>query len=191
MYLISKLNRSVQKIRSYAKPCQDKVFMNTGSRKNLFLHHLMRHRKKIMLLAVISLLTSGFLPYSFRNSEKPKKNNQTSHTKLCCCRNLMNTCVDCSGGCCSEDSDASSDYSETDKFQGSDYASKQDSLFISCHCNPDDNFFSPELHYYLVSSFPIIHYSPFITSSETNTLIIKDSLLAPPYKPPKSLFFSL
>lgn len=142
-----------------------------------------KHRKKIMLVAIISLLASGFLPFSF-NNKKPGKDRQVSQTQLCCCGNNASCCQDCS---CSEGLVENDYYSETGNSQESGDTGKRIVTITSCGGSSNDTFIPPELNYFAsLSSF--VNYLPVITSSEAITLKPEDFLLSLPYKPPKTQF---
>ena len=141
-----------------------------------------KYKKKIMLLAIISLLISGFLPYSFNNNKEPGKNSQVSQTQLCCCGNNASCCQDCS---CSEGLVENDYYSETGNSQEPNDTGKRIVTITSCGGSSDDIFFAPELDYFLLlSSF--VNFQPIHTSTKTTTLRLGDALLTPPYKPPKT-----
>ena len=148
-----------------------------------------KYKKKGIVLLIISLLASEFMLFGFSNNEKPGNNNLASKTRLCCCSKIMSTCQNCREGCCSEESGAGYDYSTMNKFQESEEINKQNTIFISHDCNSDVASVSPELNYY-VSLSTVIHYLPFVTSTETITLELKDPLLAPPHRPPRLQFIS-
>ena len=133
-----------------------------------------------MFVAILSLLASGFLPYGFNYNEKTGKNSQVSQTQLCCCGNNASCCQDCS---CSEGLAENDYYPETGNSQEPNDTGKRIVTITSCG-GADDAFFSPELNYF-VSLSSLINYLPVNTSPETILLEPEDSLLSPPYKPPK------
>ncbi len=146
-----------------------------------------RYKKKVVVLLIISLLASEFMLFGFSNNEKLGNNNLASNTRLCCCSKIMSTCQDCRDGCCSEESGADYAYSVMNKPHKSEGINKLNTIFISHDCNSDVASVSPELNYY-VSLSHVIHYLPFVTSTETIKLALKDPLLAPPHRPPRLQF---
>jgi hypothetical protein len=141
----------------------------------------MRHKKKIVLLAVISLLTSEFLPYAFNNNKELERKNRLSHVQICCCGTNASACQDC---CCAKVFGEIDNRYETGVFKYLDDTGKRIFIITSCGGNSDDASFSPELTY-LISKFSFVHYSPFASSLETITLKLNNSFLKPPYKPPR------
>ncbi|MHC4184103.1 MAG: hypothetical protein ACYSR0_12220 [Planctomycetota bacterium] len=138
--------------------------------KNTIISYMIKtHKNKIILLAVISLLMSGFLPYVFNNSKELEKGNLVSHAQLCCCGTGANTCQDC---CCAKDF-------------GEDDTDKHLVIITSCGGRSDVASFSPELNY-VVSLSPIIYHLPFTATLEPITLRPTNSSLVPPYKPPRA-----
>lgn len=107
-----------------------------------------------------------------------------SHAELCCCGDDVTTCRDC---CCSVDYPrAVSDYyTESDGLQGSDDTGKRLFIINACGGGSHDIFVAPELNYF-VSLSAFQNYLPVNISNEPLTLIRKDHILTPPYKPPKS-----
>lgn len=143
--------------------------MNTKSTNALFLRHLIMHKKKIMLLAIILLLAPGFLPHGFINSKKTVKNNRVSHAELCCCGNVASACQDC---CCS------------DSHAENDNTGKDTVTITACGGTSNDIITISKLNYF--SSLPaFVQYISVTTMAETATLHLKDVLINPPYKPPK------
>jgi len=128
-----------------------------------------KHKKKIILLAIILLFAPGFLSYGF-NSKKPGKNSLVSQTQLCCCGNNASCCQDCT---CSEG------------LAESDNIGKYTVSITACGGGSDDIFTVLKLNYFLSQSASF-NYLPATTSSETILLKPEDSLLSPPYKPPKA-----
>ncbi len=141
-----------------------------------------KHKRKIVLLAIISLLVSGFLPYSFNNNKKPGKNSQVSQTQLCCCGNDASCCQDCS---CPEGLVENNYHSETGDSQETNDTGKRIVTISSCGGSSNDIFIPPELNY-LASLSSFVNYLPVNTSPETILLKPEDSQLTPPYKPPKT-----
>ncbi len=129
-----------------------------------------KHKKKILLVAIFSLLAAGFLPYSFSNNEKPGKSSQVSQTQLCCCGNDASCCEDCS---CSEG------------LAEADNTGKYTLIITVCGGSSDDIITVSTLKYFLSHS-SFVNYMPATALVETTTLQIKDVLTRPPYKPPES-----
>ena len=128
-----------------------------------------KHKKKIILLAIILLLAPGFLSYGF-NNKKPGKNSLVSQTQLCCCGNNASCCQDCT---CSEG------------LAESVNIGKYTVTITSCGGSSDDIFTALELNYFLTQS-AFFNYLPATTLSEAILLKPEYSLLSPPYKPPKT-----
>ncbi len=127
------------------------------------------YKKKIIILAIISLFASGFLPYSLINSKEAVKSGRISHAELCCCGHDAGTCQNC--GC--SDGPGKSDNG------------KQPVTITSCGGTSNDIFTTPRINYFFTQSV-FINYLPFTTLAETVTLQRKNVLNKPPYKPPKS-----
>lgn len=142
---------------------------------------IIRYKKKILLLTVIALLTSGVLPYSFSYSKNPEKNYQTSQTQLCCCGNNASCCQDC--GC--SDGLAENSFNESDNSQYPGKTVRHLVTITACGGGSDDIFIAPELNYFYIQS-SYINYLPVTTSSEIIILGLKNTRLEPPYKPPKA-----
>ncbi len=129
----------------------------------------MKHKKKIIILAIISLLVPGFLPHGFINSNKTVVNNLSSHAELCCCGNVASSCSDC---CCSED------HVETEN------RGKYTVTINACGGTSTDIITISKLNYLSpLSSFA--KYISVTTMAETATLQFNDALRRQPYKPPK------
>ncbi len=141
----------------------------------------MRHKKKIVFLAIISLLVSESLPHFFSNSEKREENGQVAQAQLCCCGTGASSCQDC---CCSKDFGENEGSHEMDVFKATNNAGKRSVMTTPCGSNPDYASISTELTY-LISQFIFVHYSPFTSLLETAALKPDNPLLTPLYKPPK------
>ena len=128
------------------------------------------YKKKIIILAIISLFAPGFLPYGLINSKETVKNNRISHAESCCCSNIASTCQSC--GC-------------PDGLAESDDNGKYPVTITSCGGGSDDIFTTPKINYFFSQSV-FINYLPVTTLADTTTLQRKDVLNKPPYKPPKS-----
>jgi hypothetical protein len=128
-----------------------------------------KHKKKIMLVAIILMLVSGYLPYSF-NNRNPVNNTQVTQSQLCCCGNNASCCQDCN---CSEG------------IAESDSIGKYTITITSCGGSADDIITVSTLKYFLLLSV-FVNYMPVATLTETDELQIKDVLTKPPYKPSKS-----
>ena len=127
------------------------------------------YKKKIIILAIISLFTSGFLPYDLIISKEAVKSGQISHAELCCCGHDASTCRSC--GC--PDGSGKSDNG------------KQPVTITACGGTSDDIITTPKINYFFSQSV-FINYLPVTTLAEAVTLQRKDVLNKPPYKPPKS-----
>ena len=125
------------------------------------------YKKKIIILAIISLLAPGFLPHGFLSSKEAARNNRVSHAKSCCCGHAASTCQNC--GC----SDGTNDNG------------KQPVTITSCGGTSNNIITSPRINYFFSQSV-FVNYLPLTTLEETSTLQLKDVLDKPPYKPPKS-----
>lgn len=140
-----------------------------------------KYKKKILLVVIISLLASGFLPYGFNYNKKPGMDSQISQAQLCCCGNNASCCQDCS---CSDGLAENNYYSGTGNSQEPGDTGKRIVTITSCGGGADA-FFFPELNYFVTLS-SLINYLPVNTSTGTTLLTQEDSLLTPPYKPPKT-----
>ena len=134
----------------------------------LFFKYLIMYKKKIIILSIISLFASGFLPYGLINSKEAVKSDRISHAELCCCGHDASTCRSC--GC-------SDGAGESDN-------GKQPVTITSCGGTPNEIFTSPIMNYFFSQSI-FINYLPVTTLAETVTLQRKDVLNKPPYKPPE------
>jgi hypothetical protein len=139
------------------------------------------HKNKIILLSVISLLTSEFLPSVFNNSKELEKGNLVSRVQLCCCGTGANTCLDC---CCAKDFGENDDRHVTGVSKGLNDTGKHLVVITSCGGNSDDVSFFPDLTC-LISKFSFVQYSPFTSSLETITSKLNNFFLEPSYKPPR------
>ncbi len=129
----------------------------------------MKHKKKIIILAIISLLVPGFLPHGFININKTVVNNLSSHAELCCCGNVASSCSDC---CCSED------HVETEN------RGKYTVTINACGGTSTDIITVSKLNYFNSVS-AVINYIPVASLAETTSLQWVDILIKLPYKPPK------
>jgi len=129
----------------------------------------MIYKKTIMLLAILALLTSGFLPYGFSNRNKAVKNSLVSHAELCCCGNIASECRDC---CCSDD------HAENEN------TDRNTVTITACGGTSNDIITISKLNY--LSSLPAsVQYTSVITMTEISTPQSNDVLRRQLYKPPK------
>lgn len=126
----------------------------------------MKHKKKIIILAIISLFASGFLPYCLINSKDIVKSDRLSHAELCCCGHHASTCQSC--GCP----------------DGTDKSDNNGITITSCGGTSTDIITVPKLNY-LNSVSAVINYIPVATLAETISLQWVDILIKLPYKPPE------
>ncbi len=129
----------------------------------------MKHKKKIIILSIITLLAPGLLQYGFLNSKEAVKNKQLSHAESCCCGHDASTCQSC--GC----SDGSKEYDDN---------GRQPVTITSCGGSSDDMLTTQKINYFSTQSV-FLNYLHVTTLAEAATLQLKDVLNKTPYKPPK------
>ena len=133
------------------------------------------YKKTIMLLAILTLLIPGLLPYGFSNSNRAVKNSMVvSHAELCCCGNIASTCREC---CCSDDH-AKNDNTERNTV-----------TIAACGGTPDGIINISKLNY-LSPLVSFVQYTSVITMTEISTPQSNDVLRRQLYKPPKPQLLS-
>ncbi|GAX62702.1 coenzyme F420-dependent N5,N10-methylene tetrahydromethanopterin reductase and related flavin-dependent oxidoreductase [Candidatus Scalindua japonica] len=127
------------------------------------------YKKKIIILAIISLLAPGFIPYGYINSKEAVENKRISHADLCCCGHKAMSCQSC--GCDNGSPEP-------------DHAGKYPVSITSCGSSSEDIFATQNINYFFSHS-DFLNYLPVTTSAETATLQLRYVLNKPPYKPPR------